>query len=1030
MDNIKESYPSSPLLTDAEQHQVLVEWNDTRLDYPKEVCIHELFETQVEQTPEAIAVVFEDEQLTYDELNCRANQLAHYLQKLGAGPEVLVGICLERSLEMIVGVLGILKTGGAYVPLDSTYPKDRLALMLSDSQVPLLLTQNRLLPELPKQETTPVCLDTDWGLISQESTKNPASGSKPENLAYVIYTSGSTGRPKGVMIQHRSVLNLSQGLRQAISAYQQEAQLRVSLNGPLAFDTSVKQFIQLLQGHTLEIIPEMLRFEGSALLSYIQQRQVDVFDCTPSQLKLLISSGLLTEAKPAPKYVLLGGEAIDETTWQALAQAKGIDFYNVYGPTECTVDATICSVQALPDKPTIGRPIANTQVYILDQHLRPVSIGVPGELYLDGIGLARGYLNDPALTTGKFVPNPFSDKPGARLYKTGDLVRYLPDGYISFLGRVDHQVKIRGFRIELGEIETALSQHPAVKEAVVLAPEDAAGDKRLVAYVIPQASTPARRELQTFLKEKLPNYMVPSAFVFLDMLPLTSHGKIDHQALPAPDTYGFEADAAYVAPRTGLESLLADLWREIVGAEKIGIHDDFFDLGGDSLKAAVLVNKLQAVLGEYIYVVALFEAPTIADFASYLNKHYPAAVATRVFNEASAQCSSGKNDPSKRMDSSSVAQMRQMLQHLPRSAEDTRVVGSKNPPAIFILTPPRSGSTLFRVMLAGHPQLFAPPELNLLSFNTLAERKKAFSGENSFRLTGTIRAIMASKGCGVEQAQQIMDDCENRDLTTQEFYRLMQQWVEPKVLIDKSILYPLNLDILKRAEIDFDNALYIHLLRHPYGMIHSFEKVRMDRIFFKDQDVFSAIEMAELTWLICHQNILDFLQEVPAHRQLQVKFEDTVRQPHSVMANICQFLGLELHPDMLQPYKNSEMKMTDGIYATPASRMLGDVKFHEHKAIDPKVADSWKTHYPGDFLGDSTWQVAESLGYERDLIRNQGFEADSVLPTRVGLESIQSVQRGSEQQKEAEQLLARLDQLSDEEVDALLNDVLNDGELR
>ncbi len=453
-------------------------------------CLHQRFEAQVERTPDAIAVVFENQQLSYRALNARANQVAHYLKTLGVEPEVLVGLCVERSIEMIVGLLGILKAGGAYVPLDPAYPKERIAFMLADAQVPVLLTQKKW--GFTEEAAQVICLDSDWAIIGSE--ENVVSGVTTENLAYVIYTSGSTGKPKGVTIEHRSVLNLSNALYQSIYSHYQNTPLRVSLNGSLAFDTSVKQIIQLLHGHTLDIIPESRRFEDTALLDYLRDHQIDVFDCTPSQLELLISAGLLSQA--APKIVLIGGEPINESTWQALAHAKNIRFYNLYGPTECTVDATFCDVQS-STKPVIGKALAHVETDILDQQLQSVPVGESGELHIGGVGLARDYLNRPELTAEKFIlkPNLTGFKNGSglvssdiRLYKTGDLARYLPDGNIEFLGRIDNQVKLRGFRIELGEIETVLAQHPDVQQAVVTVREEIVGDKRLVGYVVPKPS--------------------------------------------------------------------------------------------------------------------------------------------------------------------------------------------------------------------------------------------------------------------------------------------------------------------------------------------------------------------------------------------------------------------------------------------------------------------------------------------------------------------------------------------------------------
>lgn len=476
-----------PILTEAEQHQILVEWNNTRTEYPKDRCIHELFEAQVARTPDAVAVIFKEQQLTYQELNRRANQLARYLREKGVIPEVLVGIYMERSLDTIVGILGILKAGGAYVPINPEYPKDRLAFMVKDSRLKVLLTQAKLESDLPRQQAIVISVDTDWkSLISNQDQANLNSDTLAENLAYVIYTSGSTGEPKGVAIQHRSVVNLSVGLQKAIYHQYRNQHLRVSLNGPLSFDTSVKQLIQLLHGHILDIVPESVRIDGFALLSFLRHHKIEVFDCTPSQLHLLLSAGLLNNPKSAPHCILVGGEPIDEALWTNLRRIEDIVFYNVYGPTECTVDSTICCLQTAPDEPTIGHPITNTQVYILDSNLQPVPIGIPGELHIGGVGLARAYLNAPDMTAEKFIANPFSSEPDSRLYKTGDMVCYLPDGSIRFLERIDDQVKLRGFRIEPGEIEAVLEQHPDVHEAVVMLREIYPNDKRLVGYIVPR----------------------------------------------------------------------------------------------------------------------------------------------------------------------------------------------------------------------------------------------------------------------------------------------------------------------------------------------------------------------------------------------------------------------------------------------------------------------------------------------------------------------------------------------------------------
>jgi amino acid adenylation domain-containing protein len=620
IENVDTLVSELEVLSQVDQDQLLIEFNNTDANYPADQCIHQLFEEQVACTPDKLAVVFREQQLSYAQLNARANQLAHYLRKLGVGPEVVVGLCFERSVEMVIGILGVLKAGGAYVPLDPTYPKERVAFILAEAKAPVLLTQERLKDHLPEQAARVVAIDVDWILIAQESDENPISEVTADNLAYVIYTSGSTGKPKGVMIQHRSAANLVAGLQRAIYV-QHPAHLRVSLNAPLTFDASVKQWLQLLQGHTLVILPEEVRPEGDQLLSFVRQQAIDVLDCTPAQLRLLLVAGLTQNSGMSPRAVLAGGEAIDEASWAFLAEQATIEFYNVYGPTECTVDATVCPVRESPLEPAIGRPIANAQTYLLDEKLRPVPIGVAGELYIGGAGLSRGYLSRPDLTAERFIPHPFSAEPGARLYKTGDLACYLSDGKIKFLGRADYQVKLRGFRIELGEIEAVLGQHPAIKDKVVIVREDVAGDSRLVAYFVPrQKLAPGVDELRRFLREQLPEYMVPSAFVALEELPLTRHGKVDRQALPLPESQRPELQENYLAPRNNLEEAIAAIWQEVLRVDKVGVNDNFFDLGGHSLLMVQVHSKLRENFSKDISLIEMFRNPTISSLARYFSE--------------------------------------------------------------------------------------------------------------------------------------------------------------------------------------------------------------------------------------------------------------------------------------------------------------------------------------------------------------------------------------------------------------------------
>jgi amino acid adenylation domain-containing protein len=599
-----------PLLTAAEQQQILFEWNDTQTEYPENLCFHQLFEAQVEQTPNAVALVFEDRQLTYQELNRRANQVAHYLQKLGVKPEFKVGLCVERSPEMIIGMLGILKAGGAYLPLDPTYPQERLDFMLSDSQVNILLTTQNLKSQLPQLPGQFICLDTNE--FASESSSNTDSKITVNNLAYLIYTSGSTGIPKGVLVTHEGLVNLAQD---KIKTCQVKANSRILQFFSLSFDASIPEIVMALgSSATLYLGTQTDLLPGQALWEFLRQYAITHVTLPPSALAVLPITEL-----PDLEMVLVGGEAPSP---ELISQwSKGRLFINAYGPTETTVNASMVKCGNGESLLPTVRPAANKQLYILDPNLQPVPIGVPGELHIAGVGLARGYLDRPAKTAETFIPNPFSTEPGSRLYKTGDLACYLSDGRIQLLGRLDHQVKIRGFRIELGEIEALLTKYPGVKESVVIAREDRPGDKRLVAYVVADAENDLKiSDLRNAIAEKLPKYMIPSAFVTLDKLPLNPNGKVDRQELPAPDTARPELESEFVAPSTAIERILAEIFAEVLEVEQVGVDDNFFELGGHSLLATQLVARLLKTFEAEVSVIDLFEASTVATLAERLEK--------------------------------------------------------------------------------------------------------------------------------------------------------------------------------------------------------------------------------------------------------------------------------------------------------------------------------------------------------------------------------------------------------------------------
>lgn len=626
--NPTQTIDTLPILTEAERQQLLVEWNDTVTDYPRDVCIPQLFDAQVERTPDAVALVFGKEQMTYRDLQRKANQLASHLQRLGVGPEVLVGVCMERSLEMVVALLGILKAGGAYVPLDPAYPPERVSFMLEDSQVAVLLTQRRLVEKVSlvrgqgerREQAKVICLDTDWSTLAHESTNNPPCAASPNNLAYVIYTSGSTGRPKGVAIAHHSVVVF---LSWAMSVFTPAELAGVLASTSICFDLSVFElFVPLSCGGCAILVENVLGLPDVAGVV-----PVTLVNSVPSAVTELLHNHTLPSSV---QTINLAGEALPRTLVQQLYRQQTLQrVYNLYGPSEDTTYSTYTLVESGEGEPTIGRPIAHTQAYILDARLQPVPVGITGELYLGGEGLARGYLHRPELTAERFIRNPFSDEPEARMYKTGDLARYLPDGTIEFLGRIDHQVKIRGFRIEIGEIEEVLRQHLEVRETVVVAREDTPGDKRLVAYVATRSDqTAIVNTLRTYLQEKLPRYMVPSTFVVLDALPHTPNGKLDRSALPAPESrrgglYGRPRpldteEEPFETPLLTVHYVLTQMWEELLNVHPIGIQDDFFALGGHSLLAARLFDRVAQVFGKKLPLSTLYAGATIAHLADVI----------------------------------------------------------------------------------------------------------------------------------------------------------------------------------------------------------------------------------------------------------------------------------------------------------------------------------------------------------------------------------------------------------------------------
>lgn len=586
------------LLTEKERSQILVDWNSNRVDFPAVNSLHELFENQAKCTPNAIATIVGSERMSYREVNERANQIAHYLRKLGVGPEVPVGVFLERSTHLLPAILGVLKSGGAYVPLDPAYPSQRLKAILENAKTPIVLTQQSLAGQLPGTKSTTVTLDASDELIARESRDNLPVEVRPENLAYVLFTSGSTGSPKGVALEHRSATSFVQWARTVFSA---EELAGVLFSTSVCFDLSVfEMFVPLSVGGTVIMAQNALH-----LPAITARDEVTLINTVPSAMTELVRAG---SVPISVKTINLAGEALAQTLVNEIYDSTAVEkVYNLYGPTEDTTYSTF--ILTRPNQPvTIGRPLPNTQAYVLDPHGNPQPIGVPGELFLAGAGLARGYFGRPDLTAERFMNNPFTEGVERRMYRTGDLCRWLPNGELEYLGRLDQQIKLRGFRIEVGEIESVLTRHPGVRQCLVTTREDQAGTRRLVAYVLTSGEAIAEQDLRDHARQSLPEFMVPSAFVSMKAFPFTPNGKIDRKALPAPE---MTSRAVNTAPRNQLEFDLAKIWREILGIETVGITDNFFDLGGHSLLAVRLMNEIKKLTGTQLPLSSLFQGATI-----------------------------------------------------------------------------------------------------------------------------------------------------------------------------------------------------------------------------------------------------------------------------------------------------------------------------------------------------------------------------------------------------------------------------------
>ncbi len=760
-----------PMLTPAEVAE-LNQLNDTDVDLPSSATLHGLVEAQVERSPDAVALVFGETTLTFGELNRRANRLARQLVQWGAGGDTLVGVYMERSIEMVVALLAVLKAGAAYIPLEPEYPAERIQFMINETQMPVVLTQEKVLATLPESDARIVVVDPEVGSAVDQPDGNLPVVTHGDDIAYVIYTSGSTGMPKGVMNTHRGICNLLLWMQRTFGLDDSDHVLQKT---PFTFDVSVSEFFwPLLAGAQLVVAPPRSHRDVAEVRRMIIDHGITTIEFVPSALRSFLDLPRVEECVSLRRF-LVAGETMTLDLQNRFFELFDIDLQNLYGPTEAAVYVTcwMCRRDEDLDIVPIGYPMANTRIHILDERLQPVPVGVVGELHIGGVQVANGYLNRPELTADRFIADPFDNKPGARIYNTGDLARRLPNGALEFLGRSDFQVKVRGYRIELGEIEAALLQHPEIRHAAVIVDDDGE-HRRLVGHVVPTGGRPSGAKLRAFLETKLPEYMVPSIFVLHDAFQLTTSEKVDRRSLVVHTYARPELDTEYAPPRDELERYLVDLWKGMLNLDEVGIHDRFFDLGGDSLLAAEMVNRLHAELGEFIFVITVFQSPTVAEYAALLRRDYGGSIGQRFGSEAPGGASAGTspNDGQRQrtksgglaqaqsvIDEAALEEMRGLVPTFARP--DSWTATPANPPAVFVLSPPRSGTSLLRVMLAGHPALFAASELQLLGFDTMRQRRDAFVGKFGLWLEGSVRAVMELEGVDADRAKRIISDAED-----------------------------------------------------------------------------------------------------------------------------------------------------------------------------------------------------------------------------------------------------------------------------
>lgn len=983
------------------------------------------FEEMVARYPDRLAVKSQRLTLTYAQLNQVANVVADQLLVTLPDTKQPFVICCQHDVPALVAAIGILKAGKIYVCLDHHSPLTTNRKII-DEVNPICILTDRSTCVLAEQLAQPGLATIDIEELDWQAKPNWGSTyvAAPTDLAYITYTSGTTGRPKGVVEDHQDVLHYCMLFVNQFHFCPADRVLAITHFS--AGGSWVSIYPILLSGGSVFLFD--VKQEGAAALAEWIVSEAITCMALPVVLFRVLAPMLPDKSQlPHLRLLGLGGGAMRPTDiqlYQRHCPAHTL-LRTAYG---CTEAHFICCYfmdkeSPLPDGPTpLGYPTGDGEILILDESGEPVAARETGEIAVRRTYLTPGYWNNPTLTATRYSVDP--EQPGKRTYHVGDRGCLRADGCLLYLGRMDNQVKVRGHFIDLDHFEQMLAQLDGVQQAAAIVEHADDGQTMLLVYL--QRHPNNHATVSFFYKRlaaQLPGHMLPHAILLVDEMPITASGKIDRRALPKPTTSRPLLATPYCAPKTALQRRLVTLWQELLHIEPIGIDDHLLELGVDSLRAMMIINRLQEFSTNFLYVYHLFEAPTIATFSLFLTQHYPTTAQTLAGEVAVESLATTDKELQQRarLDATVMEEIRGWLTIFQRQVSvDNVMPTAKNPSAVFVLSPPRSGSTLFRILLAGHPQLFAPPELGLLAFNTLQEQGDLLSPPGGGKREGVLRALMAAKDCDAEAAQALLATMEEENLTTQEFYRRLQAWIAPRHLVDKTPYYAYALETLNQAEAEFEQPRYVHLVRHPFGMIHSYVNdqtaLRLLSSLRYHSSVaglpslteklpFPAEAIAEAVWLISQQNIATFLATIPTARRLLVHFEELVRQPKAVLQEICAFLAIPFHPAMLAPYDDPNTRMTDGIHAF--SQMLGDTKFKTHKQIDATVADRWQADYTNDFLSERTWQTAESLGYRRmDLSPTDNPQAQAATPVATD---------------DLEELVAQLEALSDDEATTLLH---------